>query len=78
MIVAPLIIIGIAIALHLQGITPQIAVFEAAVAPMITAGVLADQYNLNPKLANLMVCSGVLISFVTTGLWYFVLQHLAT
>ena len=78
LIVAPLIIIGIAIALHLQGITPQIAVFEAAVAPMITAGVLADQYNLNPKLANLMVCSGVLISFVTTGLWYFVLQHLAT
>ena len=78
LIVAPLIIIGSAIALHLQGITPQIAVFEAAVAPMITAGVLADQYNLNPKLANLMVCSGVLISFVTTGLWYFVLQHLAT
>jgi hypothetical protein len=43
-------------------------------APMITAAIIADQYQLNPKLANLMVGTGILLSFVTTGLWYVALQ----
>ena len=78
LIIAPLMIFGVAIVLHVKGIIPQIAVFEASVAPMITASVLADQYNLNPKLANLMVGTGIILSFVTTGLWYLGLQYLAT
>ncbi len=77
LILAPVMIIGVALILHLKGIVPQIAVFEAAVAPMITAAVLADQYNLNSKLANLMVGTGILLSLITTGVWYIVLQHLA-
>jgi predicted permease len=78
LILAPLMIIGLSIILQLKGIIPQIGVFEASVAPMITAAVIADQYQLNPKLANLMVGTGILLSFVTTGLWYLVLQQLAS
>ena len=74
LLVAPLIIAAIAVGLHLRGIIPQISVFEAAVAPMITASVIADQYQLNPKLANLMVGIGILIAFVTTGLWWLLLR----
>lgn len=77
LIIAPLVIAGIAFALHLKGIIPQISVFEASVAPMITAAVIADQYQLNPKLANLMVGVGILIAFASTGVWYFVLKGFA-
>ena len=75
LILAPFMIAGIAVALHLKGIVPQISVFEAAMAPMITAGVIADQYQTNPKLANLMVGIGILLSFATTGVWWLVLQR---
>ena len=69
-------LINVDLIIHLKGIIPQIGVFEASVAPMITAAVIADQYQLNPKLANLMVGTGIMLSFLTTGLWYLVLQYL--
>ena len=75
LILAPLMIIGIALLLHLKGIIPQIGIFEAAMAPMITAAVIADQYQLNPKLANLMVGIGISLSFLTSGLWFLVLKY---
>jgi predicted permease len=77
LVLAPALILVIMLALHLHGIIPQISLFEAAMAPMITAGVIATQYNLNPKVANLMVGIGILLSFITTGLWWLVLQHFA-
>jgi predicted permease len=77
LIIAPLLITGLAFVLHAKGIVPQISVFEAAMAPMITASVIAEQYQLNPKLANLMVGIGILLSFITTGLWWLVLRYFA-
>jgi predicted permease len=77
LIVAPLMVAGVAFVFHARGIVPQISVFEAAMAPMITAAVIADQYQLNPKLANLMVGTGILLSFITTGLWWLALQYFA-
>lgn len=77
LIIAPLLILLLIIVLHLKGIIPQISLFEAAMAPMITAGVIATQYNLNPKLASLMVGIGILLSFITTALWWWVLQGFA-
>jgi predicted permease len=77
LILAPLILIGIAFILHLKGIIPQIGVFEAGMAPMITAAVITDQYQLDPKLANLMVGIGILISFFTTAVWWWVLRAFA-
>lgn len=74
LIIAPVLILLIMIALHLHGIIPQISLFEAAMAPMVTAGVIATQYDLNPRLANLMVGIGILLSFVTTAGWWFLLR----
>jgi len=74
LLIAPTLILLIIVVAHLHGIIPQISLFEAAMAPMITAGVIATQYNLNPKLANLMVGIGILLSFITTGIWYYVLK----
>ena len=74
LIVAPAFILLVMIALRMRGIIPQISLFEAAMAPMVTSGVIATQYGLNPKLANLMVGIGILLSFATTAIWWFILS----
>ena len=51
----------------------QIAVFEAAMGPMITASILAASYGLHPRLAGLMVGVGVPLSFLTLIFWYLIL-----
>jgi malate permease and related proteins len=77
LLVAPALILLIIWLLHLRGIVPQISLFEAAMAPMITAGVIATQYELDPRLANLMVGIGILLSFITTAGWWLILNNFA-
>ncbi len=49
----------------------QITIFEAAMPPMITAAIVASEYNLNKELASMLVGIGIIISFFTlTGWWY--------
>lgn len=76
LILAPSIIIALVLLLQLKGLIPQISIFEMAMPTLLTSGIIADQYNLNPKLSNLVVGVGILLSFVTTAAWYFVLQYL--
>jgi len=52
----------------------QITLFEAAMPPMIIAAALASEHNLNPPLANLMVAIGLMISFITLGVWWLLLR----
>ena len=51
----------------------QVAILESAMAPMITASILAASYGLHPRLASLMVGLGVPVSFLTLSLWYLLL-----
>ena len=60
--------------LHLGGEAIRITLVESAMAPMITAGILANEYNLNPELANLMIGIGIPLSLLTTYLWSIVLK----
>lgn len=76
LILAPLVLLIIAVLLGLKGMITQITIFEMAMPTLLTAGVVADQYNLNPKLSNLVVGIGILLSFLTTAVWWFVLTHL--
>ncbi len=75
LILAPLIVMLIAVVLGMSGTITKITIFEMAMPTLLTAGVVADQYNLNPKLSNLVVGIGILLSFVTTGLWWLVLTY---
>ncbi|MCH8553589.1 MAG: AEC family transporter [Schleiferiaceae bacterium] len=52
----------------------EIAVFESAMAPMVTAFIIASQYGLRPKLAGMLVGIGIPVSLFTTAAWYYVLQ----
>ncbi|MDN3586548.1 AEC family transporter [Pedobacter aquatilis] len=75
LILAPLSILIIALILGLNGTIAKITIFEMAMPTLLTAGVVADQYNLNPKVSNLVVGIGILLSFITTGLWWLVLTY---
>ncbi|MBS4097984.1 MAG: AEC family transporter [Sulfuricella sp.] len=49
----------------------QVTLFEAAMPPMITAGIIAGEHDLDPQLANLMVAVGLVLAFFTlTGWWW--------
>lgn len=49
--------------LNLAGI---VSIFEAGMAPMITAGAIASMANLAPRLSVAIVGYGIIISFLTT------------
>lgn len=55
--------------------TTLITLVEAAMAPMITAGIIAAEYDLDIELANLMVGLGIPISLATAPAWAWVLGH---
>ncbi|GIX41947.1 MAG: transporter [Leptospiraceae bacterium] len=49
-----------------------ISIFEAAMGPMITGGIVAISYNLRPSLVSLMLAIGISLSFLTLPIfWYF-------
>ncbi|NII84496.1 MULTISPECIES: AEC family transporter [unclassified Pedobacter] len=75
LILAPSVILVVALVLGMSGIITKITIFEMAMPTLLTAGVVADQYNLNPKLSNLVIGIGILLCFITTGLWWLVLTY---
>ena len=62
------------IVLNQRGETVEIAFLESAMAPMITAAIIASTHQLDPKLCNQMVGIGIPLSFVTLAFWYLVMQ----
>ena len=57
-----------------SGKAVQVTLFEAAMAPMITAGIIAIDHDLNPPLVTLMVGIGIPLSFLTLPAWWWLLQ----
>lgn len=51
----------------------RVAVIESAMGPMITAAVVATDFDLEPELAQLMVGIGIPLSFLSLGVWHWVL-----
>lgn len=75
LILAPAAVLIIALSFGMNGMTAKITIFEMAMPTLLTAGVVADQYNLNPKVSNLVVGIGILLSFITTGIWWLILTY---
>ncbi|HEX2627581.1 MAG TPA: AEC family transporter [Chitinophagaceae bacterium] len=75
LVLAPLIVLLVAMLMGLKGIIPQVTVFEAAMATLLSSGIICDQYGLRPQLANLVIGIGILISFVTTTGWYYIITY---
>jgi predicted permease len=73
LILAPMLVIAIFAVLHFKGIVSQVTVFEAAMPTLLTSGVVADEYGLNPKLSNLIIGIGIILSLITTAVWYLII-----
>ena len=54
-------------------LTTQVIVLESAMATMITSAVVANEFNLDSEIANLMVGLSIPISLVTVPLWKYFL-----
>lgn len=74
LILAPLLILSIVLALGYNGIISKIAVFEASMPVLLSVGVLADVYGINPRLANLIIGVSIVLSFITTYVWFNVIE----
>lgn len=77
LVLAPLLIYLLYVqVLGVRGELAQVTIMEAAMAPMITASIVAASYGLKPRLANMMIGFGIPLSFLTLGLWYWFVQGL--
>lgn len=56
-----------------QSLATQITILESAMAPMITAGVVAEEFGFDREIASLMIGIGIPLSLVTVPLWNTVL-----
>lgn len=77
LIIYPLIILILyKFILNQSGKMIEISILEAAMAPMITAAIIAAAHDLEPKLCNLMIAVGIPLSFITIAIWHYLLQIL--
>jgi len=65
LLLAPAIVFGIGFMMSVDPLILTVAVLESAMAPMISATILANQYNLEPRLANTLLGVGILLSLIT-------------
>ncbi|KVV14219.1 AEC family transporter [Flavobacterium sp. TAB 87] len=57
-----------------KGLQIEVSIMEMAMAPMITASILASAYGLKPKLCSLMIGVGIPLSFITLFFWCIILN----
>jgi malate permease and related proteins len=50
------------------GLVLAVGVLQAAMAPMVSAAILADEYELDPALANTVLGAGTVLSLITVPL----------
>jgi hypothetical protein len=71
LLVAPLLALVVCKVMGFSSDAAQIAIFEAGMPPMVTAGALALAAGLAPELAAALVGWGIVVSFATlTGLYW--------
>jgi predicted permease len=74
LLAGPLLVLGaFALLGDLDNPSLQVAIFEAAMAPMIGGAIVAAQHRLDPELGTLMLGIGIPLSFLTLPLWYYAL-----
>lgn len=74
LVLAPLAVLGLACLLKINGIVAHISIFEMAMPPLLTASVIADEYQLNSKLVNLTISIGIICAFISTALWWYIIS----
>ena len=65
---APLLSLAVGVATGVGGLVLTIGVLQAAMAPMISAAILADEHGLEPSLANTVLGAGIVLSLASVPL----------
>jgi predicted permease len=73
LILAPFIAYIICYSFGWLNLAGTVSIFEAAMAPMITAGAIASIAGLAPRLSTAIVGYGIIISFLTSGILFKIL-----
>jgi predicted permease len=68
MVLAPLVVLAVGLLARTCGASLDIAVLQSAMAPMISAALLAQQEDLEPPLATAIVGIGIVLSLATVPL----------
>ncbi|RDS80387.1 AEC family transporter [Dyella psychrodurans] len=68
LLLAPLLCWLLARASGVGGLVMTVSVLQAAMAPMISAAILADEYELDPQIANAVLGAGIVLSLLTIPL----------
>jgi predicted permease len=68
LVLSPAIAVAIALISGVRGVAVYAGILQTAMAPMITAGILAVEHDLDPPLANLVVSLGILLSLLSVPL----------
>lgn len=75
LLLAPLACWGMGVAAGVDGLVLTVGVLQAAMAPMVSAAILADEYDLEPTLANTVLGAGIVLSLITIPLGNLLLPH---
>ena len=73
LVAAPLAALGICRLFGLEGEAVNVAIFEAGMPPMVSAGALAILAGLSPPLTAALVGLGIILSFVTLPALFYLL-----
>ncbi|MDP9961008.1 AEC family transporter [Chryseobacterium lathyri] len=76
LILAPAIVLGLAMLFNIKGDVAKITVFEAAMPTVVTSSIIAEQFRLNTKLTNLIIGFSIIVGFLTSAVWYHVIELL--
>lgn len=76
LIIAPAIVLAAALLLGIKGNIAKITVFEAAMPTVVTSSIIAEQFRLNTKLTNLIIGFSIIVGFLTSAIWYKVLEFI--
>ncbi|NDV19285.1 AEC family transporter [Pseudodesulfovibrio sp. JC047] len=75
LVLAPLIILLLyMVVLGKTDVVTRVTVFEAAMGPMVTGGIIAMSHGVKSSLAVALVGVGTVVSFATLPAWYAVIQ----
>jgi len=74
MILSPAIILCFMLLFGFSGMMMKVTVFEAAMPTMVIASVIASSSGLKPDLSNAAVGYGILLSFITFPILYWILN----
>lgn len=77
LLVAPAMVLGLMLLFRGQlGFTEKVIIAQAAMAPMVTAGVVASDHRLAPGLASALIAVGVPLSLISVPLWWQAMRFL--